>query len=306
MTRIYDLEALTDVWTGDADTAISKIAGRLITTGLLGSIRWWFEVLVRGLGGHTCDPSADRKTCLDRDHCLACELFGCTGWARKFRFDVVNRDTKAIKQSRIRQGEHITLRFEALRAVQEDEWKLLDLTIRLIADYGALGGKTVLKPSQQNDRVQHKDFGLVRCCSTTGTVHLAQLTNYLSHYTKAINDGDSSWASCRHMWSVADRYLKRENNQTSTFNRVIGRPEAKQAAAQNDSWISGSQGESKKVFSFKQPARSFGFVKSVNDLDRTRDTLRAVWNIPPEEDNNWFLFGEAMLNRLCEAKEERS
>jgi CRISPR-associated protein Csb2 len=42
----YELKALTDIWTGDAN----REGNRLITTGLLGSIRWWFEVLVRGLG----------------------------------------------------------------------------------------------------------------------------------------------------------------------------------------------------------------------------------------------------------------
>lgn len=50
-TRTFELQALTDIWTGDAGTAQSKQATRLIPTGLLGSIRWWFEVLVRGLGG---------------------------------------------------------------------------------------------------------------------------------------------------------------------------------------------------------------------------------------------------------------
>lgn len=45
--RTYELGACTDIWTGDRDVQPS----RLITTGLLGSIRWWFEVVVRGFAG---------------------------------------------------------------------------------------------------------------------------------------------------------------------------------------------------------------------------------------------------------------
>lgn len=101
--RVYTIKALTDIWTGDADGK----GERLITTGLLGSIRWWFEVLVRGLGGSACDPSLeDRKNyprssrcpaqvnerTKDGHHCVVCELFGCTGWARKFRFQVLEEN----------------------------------------------------------------------------------------------------------------------------------------------------------------------------------------------------------------------
>jgi len=44
---------------------------------------------VRGLGGHACDPTSEER-CPDKDgrRCAACELFGCTGWARKFRLKV--------------------------------------------------------------------------------------------------------------------------------------------------------------------------------------------------------------------------
>jgi len=46
--RIYQLKALTDLWTGsvileERNGQIKEKTGpdRLITTGLLGSIRWW-------------------------------------------------------------------------------------------------------------------------------------------------------------------------------------------------------------------------------------------------------------------------
>lgn len=90
MTNVYTLKALTDIWTGDAN----RRGNRVINTGLLGSIRWWFEVVARGLGGSACDPTVEKVRCLDESghHCVVCELFGCTGWARKFRFEVLDEN----------------------------------------------------------------------------------------------------------------------------------------------------------------------------------------------------------------------
>ncbi|HEX7122718.1 MAG TPA: hypothetical protein VF178_10150 [Gemmatimonadaceae bacterium] len=71
----YDLLALTDIGTGTArierqfrrKTPRDEFVGgidfsRLIPTGLLWSIRWWFEVLVRSLGGAPCDPASNQKS----------------------------------------------------------------------------------------------------------------------------------------------------------------------------------------------------------------------------------------------------
>jgi hypothetical protein len=143
MTKFYEwkLTALADIWTGDADGNPEH----LITTGLLGSIRWWYEVLVRGFGGPACDPT--KTSCVNEDHCAVCELFGCTGWGRKFRFDVL-KDGGGIQRDQIKIGEHFRLRFTPLRPISTEELALIDLTLRLIADYGAIGGKTVYKPSK--------------------------------------------------------------------------------------------------------------------------------------------------------------
>jgi CRISPR type III-B/RAMP module RAMP protein Cmr1 len=153
MTYIeFTLKALTDIWTGD----VNRQGNRLIATGLLGSIRWWFEVLVRGLGGEACDPTLPEVRCPASSktpsepghHCVVCELFGCTGWARKFRFEVLDKNGEP-KQSQIKAGDIFILRFTELRPIREEEWCLLGLTLRLIAEYGAIGGKTVLKPSDE-------------------------------------------------------------------------------------------------------------------------------------------------------------
>ena len=298
--RTYELTAKTDLWTGDAD----RKGGHLITTGLLGSIRWWFEVLVRGLKGNACDPT--RKQCEGRNHCVICELFGCTGWARKFRFEVL--DEKGSTQADQIEKEHnFSLRFTPLRPIHIEEWSLLDATLHLIAEYGAIGGRTVFKPSDESSRENephHKDFGLIDIVSSPPSVQTPHdnLKKYLSQWQK-LDHGDFAWASLRHFWCVNGQTLTRQDNNTSSFNRVIKRPEPKQKSNQNDSWLAGYrpnprikiEAESKKVFSFKAPARTFGFVKpGLIEFEEMRVHLENLWKL----DDGQILTGDAILGQL--------
>jgi CRISPR-associated protein Cmr1 len=311
--RTYQCKALTDLWTGsvtleEKDGRIKEKTGpdRLITTGLLGSIRWWFEVLVRGLGGGACDPS-DTK-CEDRNHCVVCELFGCTGWARKFRFEVLDEKGK-IKTDQIKQDKpFFSLRFTPLRPIRLEEWALLDVTLRLIAEYGSIGGKTVFKPTDESSRagkLHHKDYGLVQMATShqlDGTGR-GDLETYLSKWLK-LNHGEFVWTSLQHFWCVNGKYLARQNSNASSFNRVIGRPEPKGDAKNNDydSWLAGSQRKSKKVFSFKNPARTFGFVKQgLIDFTAIQQKLTNAWGT-----NGWkFFTGNEIINHLLADKEDR-
>ncbi len=84
------LTTLTPIWTG----GIGGEADRLHPTGIIGSMRWWYEVIVRGLGGWACDPS--EHNCLyevkasNQGLCDVCRVFGATGWARRFRLIVTD------------------------------------------------------------------------------------------------------------------------------------------------------------------------------------------------------------------------
>ncbi|MBF6571337.1 MAG: type III-B CRISPR module RAMP protein Cmr1 [Candidatus Binataceae bacterium] len=304
-TQIWYLKALTPVWTGDAE----RKGERLILTGLLGSLRWWFEVLVRGLGGTACDSSATK--CQDRNHCPVCELFGCTGWARKFRFQVLDAQGKTMSGA-IAKDAQFQLRFVPLRGIGKGEWALLYLTFCLIADYGAIGGRTVFKPSDESSRANaqhHRDYGLVKLVGKTPTVeHIDRKT--LQDYVRPIQwqtvkDDDFAWASLRNFWCVKVKYLACQNGDKSTFNRVIGRKEPKQQAQQlsnNDAvakWLAGKQQESKKVFSFKEPAdapRTFGFVKpGTVSFDQMKQRLKQAW---PDLKDTDFQTGEAILEAL--------
>jgi len=97
MTEIMTitLKTLTPLWTGGVDGKCD----RLHATGLIGSLRWWYEAILRGLGGHVCDPV--EQPCLydtEQPHnglCLGCQMFGATGWARRFRLLVHDRTASA-------------------------------------------------------------------------------------------------------------------------------------------------------------------------------------------------------------------
>ena len=292
MSKEWGFQALTNVWTGSA----ARNSKFLVNTGLLGSIRWWFEVLVRGLGGYACDPTNKDVRCKDADdHCVVCELFGCTDWARKFRFEV--RDNlNEIQTMGIMKDDLFSLHFTTLRQPIGDEgWTLLDATLRLIEKYGAIGGKTIFKPTDEENRkpsveryrrgeIHHQDFGLIKKIygPRIQPVGFTKLTEYISSFRCLKGPpGGFAWASLRNFWFVNDRHLSRQNANHSTFNKIIGRPLPKSQAADKayDSWLSGGIGKSKKVFSFENPKRTFGFVRELSDLPGMKAALQApdVW-----------------------------
>jgi CRISPR-associated protein Cmr1 len=104
------IQTLTPIWTGGIEAGKCD---RIHETGLLGSLRWWMEVLVRGMGGVVCDPTTEgdryrldpkkfdlktyhkfqtdaerRKYLRDAGVCDVSQIFGTTGWKRQFRLEV--------------------------------------------------------------------------------------------------------------------------------------------------------------------------------------------------------------------------
>ena len=49
------LHPLTPIWTGDAN----RNGSRIRETGMLGSLRWWYEAIIRGMNRYACDPTSD-------------------------------------------------------------------------------------------------------------------------------------------------------------------------------------------------------------------------------------------------------
>lgn len=111
------IQTLTPLWTGGVD----QTSDRLHETGLIGSLRWWYEALVRGLNGYVCDPTSENPEArctfdsqaygkAKANHsseeeairsglktvCPVCYLFGATGWARLFQLRAVNVPTTPL------------------------------------------------------------------------------------------------------------------------------------------------------------------------------------------------------------------
>lgn len=88
------IKTLTPLWTGGVEAG--KV-DRIHETGILGSLRWWYETIVRGLGGEVCDPTTPSCT-YDPDKpnnglCDVCRVFGATGWRRRFRSIILDNTT---------------------------------------------------------------------------------------------------------------------------------------------------------------------------------------------------------------------
>jgi CRISPR-associated protein Cmr1 len=98
------LKTLTPLWTGGVD----KICDRLHETGIIGSLRWWYEAIVRGLGGKVCNATSkreaercrfnpdsyekakkedksEREALLKAGVCDVCQSYGATGYGRRFK-----------------------------------------------------------------------------------------------------------------------------------------------------------------------------------------------------------------------------
>lgn len=110
------LKTLTPVWTGGVETGKMD---RIQETGIIGSLRWWYEALVRGLGGEVRESGKDSKCEFDAQkyrHSLAtderqrlrdaglcdvCQVFGATGWKRRFRVEVPQEQVKPTSLPRV-------------------------------------------------------------------------------------------------------------------------------------------------------------------------------------------------------------
>ncbi len=319
------LQTLTPLWTGGVDGTTD----RLHETALIGSLRWWYEALVRGLSGYACDPTekghceynSQKPDPPEKQLCPACYLFGCTGWGRKFRLQVIGRPKIEGKGRRkaIQEGQSIPIEFIPLRKIKDEEWNLLQLTLHLISEYGAIGGKTVFKPSDElhrKDEFHHLDFGLVRIALPPDWPEMSSSLDDLKAYVTGARwrSGehqykdkkgvvhDYSWASLQNFWCVKGRYLARQNSGKSTFNRAISRKEPKtQAKHAKNKWLAGDRQESKKVFSFRHPAkkgRTFGFVKpGLVDFEAMKHRLTQAW--PDFDPTEEFLTGEQILRALA-------
>lgn len=111
------IQTLTPLWTG----GVNETTDRLHETGFIGSLRWWYEAIVRGLEGDACDPTTKHKCEFKREKyemaidqgknehealheaklCDVCRIFGTTGWRRRFDLRVIQDETEPAWDSKM-------------------------------------------------------------------------------------------------------------------------------------------------------------------------------------------------------------
>jgi CRISPR-associated protein Cmr1 len=159
-----NIKTLTPIWTGGVEAGKCD---RIHETGILGSLRWWMEALVRGVGGNVCDLTEHKclyaPEKLNNGLCDICQVFGATGWKRRFRLEVqegqisdasIQHSMKANRSYMDKQGRpktptwyfssspksgFFTLQIQSLHPDFKPE-SIAGL-IQLIADYSALGAR---------------------------------------------------------------------------------------------------------------------------------------------------------------------
>lgn len=91
-TFTISIKTLTPIWTGDVNGRCSEIK----ETGIIGSLRWWYEAIVRGLGGYACDPTENNKAkcSVDNGFCNVCKIFGANGLKRQFNLVIMQNKIK--------------------------------------------------------------------------------------------------------------------------------------------------------------------------------------------------------------------
>ena len=265
------LKALTPLWTGGVD----RRSDRIHETGIIGSLRWWYEALLRGLDGPACDPSG--HDCKGESHCAACELFGCTGWARKFRFEVRDEGGR-LAQKPIQSGQHVVFRFVPLKPLHPEEVTLLWRTIQLIARYGSIGGKTILKPSEdprKNVKPHHMDYGLIELVNSfpEGLWNRRALEAYLRNDFRKCSNRE--WPNLRCFWFVQGKTLTRREHNAIVKRDPKGRYQLEAAALHK--WLGGAQQRSKKIFAFHtlDAQRTWGYARSAGELDQVIQMVRS-------------------------------
>ena len=143
------IRTLTPIWTGGAETGKCD---RIHETGILGSLRWWMEVLVRGLGGEACDPT-DQKCLYDPNSkkpnngiCKVCEVFGATNWKRRFRLEIKDEKLENLEIQHYQRYEKeyskigtFTIQIQSL--YQGFNPEIIGGLIQFIANWSALGSR---------------------------------------------------------------------------------------------------------------------------------------------------------------------
>jgi CRISPR-associated protein Cmr1 len=271
---VVELRTITPVWTAGVERE-SDVARE---SGIAGSLRWWYEVLGRGLGGFACDPTSDDRCQLDevayqsdgleaglRDVCPACRLFGCGGWASKFHLLLTDARGKPAPSLN---DKNVPCRILFLNRTfwEEEERWLLNRVFALIDRYGSIGGKTTLKPPSQ------PDYGQVAVEKNVPAPDLttAQIKTWLQTMLQASSDMQRRLAAQSVEIPRLDLFFFNTGVwlDTRQMNDLV--------RIDRSGFLAGERGVSKKVFSFQTTHRFWGYTAGQTMLDGVLEALNRM------------------------------
>ena len=172
------IKTSTPLWTGGVDTKVDRVH----ETGIVGGLRWWMEAFVRGLGGQVNDPTQNERSGFDRKKydessavdervrlrdaglCDVSQVFGATGWRRRFRLDIqdstspdntVSSHIQAQRSYKDRNGKMVAPRgwyfpnkprsgqvaIQIQSLAQDFKPQVMAGLIQFVADWAALGAR---------------------------------------------------------------------------------------------------------------------------------------------------------------------
>lgn len=289
------IKTLTPLWTGDVEGKCKKIK----ETGIIGSLRWWYETLVRGLGGYACDPTSknscsldykkykrqvdsdkSKQDALDEQICPVCQLFGCTGWGKRLRFET-QYNKNEFDEKGYRKGQEIIISIKELFSISREQKWLFSKTLWIVENYGVIGGRTTCKPNGR----WGTDYGLIKIEDYDKMKEWDSESNkdkvviwLKKNKEKLAKDNCSQWINFRKYWIVNGVYLNRDK-MNSFVNRWHKNPKKydRNKANDFDKWLGGKQGKSKKIFSFKEPKKKvFGYVRKEEEIDIIKEKIQKV------------------------------
>ncbi len=269
---VAQLKTVSPVWTAGIER--SNNVPREI--GLAGSLRWWYEVLVRGLGGYACDPTDEDRCSFDDDGykadgiegglrtvCPACQMFGCGGWASKFR--LLATDAKGQANFSLDSKEVLfQLHFLPTKDWLSAEQWLLGQVLLLIDHYGALGARTTLKPPK------FPDYGQVRLTKNIPFPNLER--REIEAWLRGLITADLKRKQANQSAEIPRLEFFFFNTakwlDTKQMNQVV--------QTDRTGFMAGKRGISKKIFSSQPANRFWGYTTDQRMLNNVLKTLEQM------------------------------
>ncbi len=266
----------TNIHTGGIDGE-----ARFNMTGLIGSIRWWMEALVRGMGGYACSPTSENRCELDnqkfqqlldtlgyhqaigrmrKDICPVCQFFGCGGLSSAFKWSLDDRSLEVLEVDR-----GATIALMPLRPISPELYWLFANTLKIITQYGSIGGRNPAKKSSDGiAEIEIVDFQ--NSCS------FSDVKNWLKS-VGSNKRNNQNHPDLRNFWFIDDHFTKKQINDFLLLDSKGNPYNCKNYKLYE--FLRGRLGVSKKIFSFqykdydaKIMKRTWGYVCDKDDFNK--------------------------------------